>query len=421
MVVRSRESIETAKLVLNFTSTFKKRKGNYVNSCKHQLMRFLKKLLFWFVIFITSLIVLAYIFNYDYLLKAVRTIYFNGHTTAFLQDHKEFDNRIIPKSTVAQPWPISKKYNNVKATSELEKLHKETETVAFLIIKNDSVFHESYYDGYDKNSKSNSFSMAKSVVSACLGKAIMQGKIKSLDQPVSDFFPQFKDGKSAKMTVGDLSTMASGLNWDESYYSPFSITTRAYFDENLDKVILGLKGVDEPGISFKYLSGNTQLLAMVIEKATGKSLADYMAENFWQPMGAENEALWQTDKENGTVKAFCCIAGNARDFARFGKLYKQYGKWNEQQILDSAFVAKSIIPRFSDAPEYGYGWWLSEYKDKKIFYMRGHLGQYVIVIPQDDLIIVRLGNKGDIRSKGNPHSNDFNSYIEETYKMLGND
>ncbi len=381
-------------------------------------MRFLKKFLLWVAVFIASLIALAYIFNFDYLLKAVRTIYFNGHTTAFLQDYKEFDNRVIPKSTIAQPWAISRQYNTVKATAELEKLLKRTETVAFLIIKNDSIFHESYYDGYDKNSKSNSFSMAKSIVSAALGKAIMQGKIKSLDQLVSDFFSEFKEGKAAEMTVGDLSSMASGLNWDESYYSPFSITTRAYFDENLDQVILGLKGIEEPGAAYRYLSGNTQLLAMVIEKAVGKSLADYVAENFWQPMGAENEALWQTDKENGTVKAFCCIASNARDFARFGKLYKQYGKWNGQQILDSTFVAKSITPRFLDSPEYGYGWWLSDYKGKKIFYMRGHLGQYVIVIPQDDLIIVRLGNKGNIRTKENPHRNDFNSYIEETYKML---
>ncbi|MES2544499.1 MAG: serine hydrolase [Bacteroidota bacterium] len=381
-------------------------------------MKFLKKLLLGFILFIISLIVLAYIFNFDYLLKAVRTIYFNGHKTAFLEDYKEFDNRVIPKSMVAQPWAISKKYNRVKATAELEKLHKETETVAFLIIKNDSIVHESYYDGFDKNSKSNSFSMAKSVVSACLGKAIMQGKIKSLEQPVSDFFPQFSEGKSAKMTVGDLSSMASGLNWDESYYSPFSITTRAYFDENLDEVVLGLKGVDEPGKEYRYLSGNTQLLAMVIEKAVGKSLAEYMAENFWEPMGAENEALSQTDKENGLVKAFCCIASNARDFARFGKLYKQHGKWNGQQILDSTFVAKSIVPRFADSPEYGYGWWLSDYKNKQIFYMRGHLGQYVIVIPQDDLIIVRLGNKVAGRTNGSPHSDDFFTYIDETYKMI---
>lgn len=381
-------------------------------------MKFIKKFFLWTVIIFAVLIAFLYIFKFDYLITAVRTIYLNGHTTAFLSDYTEFENRTIPKSHTPQPWPISKNYNVVKPTEELEKWHKKLGTVAFLIIKNDSIRSESYYDGYDKNSKSNSFSMAKSVVSASLEKAIMLGKIKSLDQPVSDFFPEFKEGKAARMTVGDLSSMASGLNWDESYYSPFSITTRAYFDDDLNKVILGLKGVDEPGKAYKYLSGNTQLLAMVIEKATGKSLADFVAENFWEPMGAENDALWQTDHKDGVVKAYCCIASNARDFARFGKLYKQHGKWNGQQLLDSTFIAKSTTPRFAASPEYGYGWWLSDYKGKKIFYMRGHLGQYVIVIPQDDLIIVRLGNQHQKSTKGSPHSDDFFADINETYKML---
>jgi CubicO group peptidase (beta-lactamase class C family) len=320
-------------------------------------MRFLKKLSFFLIIFFTFLVTLLYLFEADYFIKAVRTIYLKGHTTAFLDDYKEFDNRSIPKSTAAQPWLISKNYNKTKPTATLEALHKKIGTIAFLIIKKDSIWSESYYEGYDKNSKSNSFSMAKSFVNAALGKAIVQGTIKSLDQLVADFFPQFQNGLSKTLTVGDLSSMSSGLNWDESYYNPFSITTRAYFDDDLKKLILGLKGVSTPGKSFKYLSGDTQLLAMVIEKATGKSLADYVAINFWQPMGAENEALWQTDKKDGMVKAYCCFASNARDFARLGKLYKNHGKWNGQQILDSAFVAKSTTPRFAVSSQYGYGWW----------------------------------------------------------------
>ena len=381
-------------------------------------MKHLKKAIFILALFLISLTVLAYAFNVDYLIKAIRTIYIKGHQTAFLEDYKEFDNGTIAKSDVAQPWAIHKNYNKIKATPTLEEIHKKLGTVAFLIIKNDSIWHESYYDGFDKNSKSNSFSMAKSIVSASLGKAIMEGKIKGLNQLVYDFYPQFKDGKSAKMTVGDLSSMSSGLNWDEAYYSPFSITTRAYFTDDLSSVILGLKGVDAPGEKYKYLSGNTQLLAMIIEKATGEHIQNYVSKNFWKPMGAENDALWQTDKKDGIVKAFCCIASDAHDFARFGKLYKQYGKWNGKQLLDSTFVAKSITPRFKESPEYGYGWWLSDYKGKRIFYMRGHLGQYVIVIPEDELIIVRLGNEKGLQTDKSPHSDDFFVYIDETYKML---
>ena len=381
-------------------------------------MKWLKRLVIALISLVLIIVLLLYIFKADYLIKAVRITYLNGHKTAFLEDYKYFSNRIIENSSVAQPWNISKNCNQIKATQKLEKLHQKKGTVAFLIIKNDSIWQESYYDNYNKDSKSNSFSMAKSIVSASLGKAIMEGKIKSLDQKVSDFFPEFKTGTSAQMTVGDLSSMASGLNWDESYYSPFSITTRAYFDDNLTAVILGLKGVEAPGKSYKYLSGNTQLLAMCIEKAVGQSLANYVSESFWKPMGAESDAFWQTDSEDGVVKAYCCIASNARDFARFGKLYLQKGKWNGKQILDSSFVAKSVKPRFAASPEYGYGWWLSTYKSKEVFYMRGHLGQLVIVIPTDNLIIVRLGHLGDKPKKGSPHSNDFYVYLEESYKML---
>lgn len=380
-------------------------------------MKIIKKILAGLFLLISLLIVLAYIFNVDYLLKAVRTIYLNGHKTAFLDDYKYFDNRTIDNGT-AQPWAIASDYNKVEPTKELIDMHNKIGSVAFVVIKNDSLWSENYYDGYDKDSKSNSFSMAKSFVSASLGRAILDGKIKGLDQKVSDFFPSFNDQFSSQVTVGDLSSMSSGLNWDESYYSPFSITTRAYFDGNLNEVILGLKGISQPGKSYKYLSGDTQLLGMCIEKATGMSLANYVSDKFWKPMGAENEALWQTDKEDGIVKAYCCIASNARDFARFGKLYKQYGKWNNEVLLDSAFVAKSIQPRFKDSPEYGYGWWLSDYKGKNIFYMRGHLGQYVIVIPEDDLIIVRLGHQNDKTIGDNKHSIDFYLYIDETYKML---
>ncbi|OGS77122.1 MAG: serine hydrolase [Flavobacteria bacterium RIFCSPLOWO2_12_FULL_31_7] len=382
-------------------------------------MQFLKKFFKWFLIIFGCIIVLMYVFDVDYLLRAVRTIYLKGYTTAYLEDYKEFPNRTIKKG-VAQPWAISKEYNSVPATDVLNKTHQKLQTIAFLIIKKDSIWHESYFDGFSATSKSNSFSMAKSVVSAALGKAIMDGKIKSLDQKVVDFFPELKGKFAKEVTVGDLSSMASGLSWDEKYYSPFSIVTRAYFDDKLKEVILGLNIKKKPGQSFEYLSGATQLLAMCIEKATGKHLSDYVSESFWKPMGAENDALWQVDddSENGIEKAYCCIASNARDFARFGKLYKQNGKWNGQQLLDSAFIAKSLKPRFADSPEYGYGWWLHTIKGKKVFYMRGHLGQFVIVIPEDDIIIVRLGHLKGLQTETDPHSNDLYTYIEEAYKMM---
>jgi CubicO group peptidase (beta-lactamase class C family) len=381
-------------------------------------MKFLKKTLTFVVVLLVLTLSALYLTDTDYLLKAVRTIYLKGHTTAYLEDYKEFDNQAIEASNHPQPWPNHVDYNTAEETKTLKTLNETSGTIAYVIIKNDSIWFENYYDGFNENSKSNSFSMAKSYVSGLMQKAIQDGYIKSLDQPVCDFLPAFCDGKAAQMTVGDLSSMSSGTNWDEAYYSPLSITTRAYFDDDLAKVINGLKMATNPGKSFKYASGDTQMLAMVIEKASGKKLYNYFEESFWKPLGAENETLWQVDsKEHDLVKAYCCIASNAKDFARYGKLFKDHGKWNGKQILDSAFVAKSVKPRFNDGQMYGYGWWIANFNNKDIFYMRGHLGQLVIVIPEDNLIVVRLGHTIS-KAKGDNHSPDFYTFIEEAYTML---
>ena len=382
-------------------------------------MKTLKSIIRYLLIFVALLVAVLYVFDYDYMLKAVRTIYMQGHKTAFLSDYEEFDNNTI-EAGVPKPWPFHVEYNSVQQPESLMDWHERLGTVAFLIIKNDSIWFEQYYEGYDETSHSNSFSVAKSMVTSMLGKAIMDGKIEGLDQAVSDFFPEFSEGLNAKVTVGDLASMASGLNWDEAYYSPFSITTRAYFYDDLRSMMLDLDFVEEPGKSYKYLSGNTQLLGMVIEKATGNSLSEYLSNSFWKPMGAEHSAYWQVDDEDNRMeKAYCCIATNARDFARFGKLYKDYGKWNGEQLLDSAFVARSVRPRFKESPQYGYGWWLLNHLNKDFFMMRGHLGQYIIVQPEDNVIIVRLGHKN---AKGpDPtvkFSDDIFAYIEEAYRML---
>lgn len=384
-------------------------------------MNTLKRTLKWGLLTVVGLIAILYITDTDYLLKAVRTIYAKGYTTAYLEDYKEFDNVKI-ENDVPQPWPKHKDYNSVTETERLQKYNEAYGAIAYVIIKNDSIWFENYYDGFDENSKTNSFSMAKSYVSGLMGKAIEEGYIKNLDQPVSDFFPEFSEGLAAKLTVGDLSSMASGTNWVEKYYSPLSITTRAYFDDDLKKIILGLKVIKEPGQAYKYSSGDTQLLAMVIEKATGKKLYNYLTESFWKPLGSENETLWQVDsKEHDLVKAYCCIASNAKDFARFGKLYKDHGKWKGEQLLDSAFVAKSITPRFAESPQYGYGFWMQKRNGKSFFMMRGHLGQYVIVEPEDNIIIVRLGHQKSPDAANQIFSDDISIYIEEAYKMLNDD
>ena len=376
----------------------------------------MSKILKWIFIIITSLILLLYAFNLEYLIKGVRTIYLTGNNTAFISDYKYFDNRDIEGSN-PQPWAIHKKYNTVAESDALQNLNAGGKTKSFLVIKNDSILFEKYYDGYDQNSLSNSFSVAKSIVTSMMGKAIMEGKIKGLDQPVSDYFEEYKEGLASELTVGDLAKMSSGMKWSEKYYNVINITSESYFTKDLRSVILRQKIIDKPGQGFRYSSGDTQLLGMVIEKATGVSLSEYLTEKFWKPMGAENNALWQIDSENyGMEKAYCCIAGTARDFARFGKLYINKGKWNDEVILDSSFVELSIQPSFEDSPYYGYGWWLYDYEGKKVFTMNGHRGQFIISFPEENIIIAR---QGDFNEKGriSNGTGDLYKYISEGYKL----
>jgi len=363
-----------------------------------------------------------YISDYNYLLKGVSTIYLTGHKTAFLNDYTHFDNETLPASEKPQPWPLHSKYNKISLSEKLEKHHEVTESVAFLIIKNDSLYFEKYYDGYGIDSKSNSFSVAKSFVSALLGRAIMDGYIHDLDQPVIDFLPELKGAYARQVTVGDLASMASGQRWEEAYYSPFSVTASAYFLKDLDKVILEQPIEELPGQSYSYKSGTTHLLGMVIAKATGKNLTSYLYETLWNPMGAEYESYWQVDsKKNSSEKAYCCIASNARDFARMAKLYKDYGKWNGKVLLDSSYVVKSIRPRFKQSPQYGYSWWLKEYEGHDVFMMRGHLGQYIITFPKENLILVRLGHlKGPKSKNGDPFTPDIYTYMDAALEINQN-
>ncbi|MDT0645537.1 serine hydrolase, partial [Zunongwangia sp. F260] len=263
--------------------------------------------------FVLIAVLLLYLLGYTYLLRGIQVTYLQGHTTAYIDDYTEFANRRIPASEQSQPWPEHGNYNEVKATEQLEELNAELGTAAFLIIKNDSIWFEKYYQDYGPASKTNSFSMAKSIVSALLGKAIQEEHIESLEQPVADFFPQFDQS----LKVGDLASMASGLNWNENYYNPFGMTAEAYFGDDIQELILDLEVTEKPGQEFEYLSGNTILLGMVLEKATGIPLSEYLSKSFWKPMGMQEDALWQLDsRESGMEKAYCCIASNPRDFAK---------------------------------------------------------------------------------------------------------
>jgi CubicO group peptidase (beta-lactamase class C family) len=340
----------------------------------------------------------------NYLYKA---LYYNF---ADIDDHLIFHQRKIEAPATPVPWAISRHYNKLSLPPELQQLHEGLGSVAFLIVHDDSILFEQYWDGYSEESLSNSFSVAKSIVSVLVGVALKEGAIKSVEQPVGDFLPEFREGAKSKITLRHLLWMSSGLNWDESYSDPFSMTTEAYYGSNLKKVIGRLEAVEEPGQQFEYKSGDTQILGFVLEAATGMTLAEYAEEKLWQPLGAERDAQWSVDHIRGNEKAYCCFFSNARDFARIGQLYLNQGVWRGDTIVSPEYVQASLTP--SGLPSastgettdfYGYQWWLlPSYKNQFIFYARGILGQYIVVIPEKELVIVRLGKQRGERINNHP-------------------
>ncbi|MGD1844637.1 MAG: serine hydrolase domain-containing protein [Salibacteraceae bacterium] len=259
--------------------------------------------------------------------------------------------------------------------------------------------YERYWEKYGPKSHSNSFSMAKSIVSALIGVAIGEGHIQNIDQPIGDFLPEYKEGKRAAISIRHLLTMSSGIGFGESYINPLSYPARANYGTNLRELVYSYDVEYAPGEVFFYTSGNSQLLAFVLEAATGKRVSEYASEKLWGPMRAETTAMWSLDKEGGDEKAFCCFHSNARDFARMGQLYLNGGQWDGQQLVPADFVAESIQlaplkeTDGSDQKRYGLHWWLLEHRGHEVFYMRGLAGQYVMVIPQLRMLVVRLGHK----------------------------
>jgi len=343
------------------------------------------------------------------------------NTKASIDDYKFFDNVEIQKSSSTFEWPKHNLYNQIGSSKTLDSVHKKNETVAFLIIKNDSIIKEDYFLGYDENSMTNSFSMSKSIISLLFLKSIEEGTIPSLNSKLTDYFPAFNESNGSNVTLSDLSTMSSGLIWEENYKDLMGITAQAYVTKDLNKLMMSSKFSGISGDKFKYLSGNTQLLAMAIEKANNSTIQELTYKWLWNPMGAKNDALWMIDsKEKNMTKAYCCLSSNAKDFAKVGLVYKNFGKINEQKLIDSSYISMSIKPRFNSNPIYGYGIWIGKQNNIDFFSLRGHQGQYVIVIPKENIIIVRLGKRKSRGSDLNNHPSDFNLYISESLNILKN-
>lgn len=324
-------------------------------------------------------------------------------------------------------WPLSTAYNCYQLVEEDARYLDSLHTVSFLVIRHDSILFESYRDGWNDTLTSNIYSATKTIVGLLTGIALDEGKIHSLDDPVSRYIPGYNKGMQADVTLRHLLTMSGGMAWDEAYASLFSVTTHGYYGNDLYELVTGLEVIDQPGVQYSYRSGETQLLAFVIEAATGQTLSKYAEEKLWRPMQAERDAYWLLDKQDGDEKAFCCFHTTARDVARFARLLLYRGDWQGRQLVSETYMDELMCPASylkdqwgkDSLSYYGFQTWIMDYHGMRCPYLRGMLGQYIIAIPKLDAIVVRLGRKRcDVYNR--EITTDITRYMDIAMKILEN-
>lgn len=287
------------------------------------------------------------------------------------------------------------------AITNLETFLEGTGTWAFVVVQNDTIIYERYFQGFQHDSLMTSFSVAKSFDSALIGIAIQDGYINSVDDPITDYLPELaeRDPRFRDIQIRHLLTMASGLRYDDSRaLLPEDDNLTYAFDDLRHLALTETEVVEPPGVNYVYNNYNPLLLGLILERATGRSVTAYLQEKIWNPIGMEFDGSWSLDSEqNGFEKMESGINARAKDFAKLGRLYLNSGNLNGQQIVPSEWVTVSTQDNglIQNAPVYyGYMWWGKRCSpESHDIYALGNYGQFVYVSYEKNLIIVRNGER----------------------------
>lgn len=312
----------------------------------------------------------------------------------------------------------------------LDELLKQTKTTGFLVIKDGKIVQERYFGGANEASTFTSMSVAKSFTSTLVGLALADGKIKSLDDPIMDYIPELKGSGYEGSSIRTILEMSSGVKFTERYvmghFSDMDLMfEHGMIDESvpLNDYLKGLIRVLPPGAKFAYKGADTQALGWLVRNATGKSLADYLSEKLWQPMGMERDAFWSTDASGATAMeaAFSCLNASLRDYGRFGQMMLNRGKWNGRQIVPAEWIERATTP---DGPQvqpgklikgdplgYGYQWWT--FPEDGAYSAEGIYFQFIYVNPADGVVIVKTS------AFDRPWDADFEAQTYAAFDAIG--
>ena len=336
------------------------------------------------------------------------------HWDSKVTDYKVFPKRAVQKSE--RPYTYAKnanaslkdlvvEYSNKKKT--LSKFVKDTDTTSFIIVKDDEIIYEQYANGYNEKSINTSFSMAKSVVSLLIGKAIENGNLKSVEEPISNYIDEFKGKEIGKTTIEDLLLMRSSIAYDENKPLWFGDDSLTYWHSDLRKLALShTKMTNKYKGNFHYNNYHPLLLGIILERSTGVSVSQFFEKEIWQKIGAEYDASWSLDSDkSGFEKMESGINFRAVDFLKIGSMVLHNGHWNGTQVINSHWLNESTLCQFPiNSAEYSnsflanknigykYMWYCapSNQGDYDIIAW-GKSDQILYISPTNNLVILRTG------------------------------
>lgn len=335
------------------------------------------------------------------------------HWDSSVTDYKVFPERVIQKSDKSYTYMknINSSLNDLVVDysgkqKTLSEFVKSTKTTSFIIAKNDEIIYEQYANGYDENSINTSFSMAKSIVSLLIGKAIENGNIKSVKEPIANYIDEFKDKDIGKTTIEDLLLMRSNIVYREKPLW-FGDDTLIYWHSDLRKLALSqTKLTDEYKGNFHYNNYHPLLLGIILERSTGISVSGFFEREIWQKIGAEHDASWSLDSDkSGFEKMESGINFRAVDFLKIGSMVLHHGYWNGSQVINGDWLDASTLCQFPiNESEYsnsflankniGYKYmWYSTPSEQGGYDIIawGKSDQILYISPSNNLVILRTG------------------------------
>lgn len=318
-------------------------------------------------------------------------------------DWKRFPSRVVHPSSEPQYF----KQNTPEWIAELEidnrplaEYLEDTNTTAFIVLQGDELLYEGYFNGSSREATQASLSVAKSFVSTLVGIAIEEGLIGSLDEPVTAYIPELleRDSRFADITIRHLIMMSSGIRFERDASNPFSDDFITSHSPNMREAALDSEIVEAPGKHYHYNDYNPLLVGMVLERATGMPVSEYLESRLWDPMGAEGDGSWDLDSErSGFERMSVGINGRAIDFAKLGWVFLHGGRAGDRQVVPQAWVEQITsgsdaiyTARGEHANYYQYYWFLDV--ENKAYYAEGNFCQFIYVYPAADLVLVRHGS-----------------------------